>query len=197
MEITRGVGQGPWFDLVWCPPADPGAVQALPTPGPWGHDGLCPAEGNFSLLETFHHFPAYFLPFLVPLPSPAQVSWGRFQYFLFQCWFIVCKMSLSSGQGIQASGGEICLLFLAQFWQDFFLMSKTILILLSQCRILKIKRIFTRKLLMQEEQQMRGRGCVVITGDNWFILGSVRQDPIEGVPFPPCQSSSVTQRNLL
>lgn len=87
--------------------------------------------------------------------------------------------------------------FWAQFWQDFFLMSKTILILLSQCRILKIKRIFTRKLLMQEEQQMRGRGCVVITGDNWFILGSARQDPIEGVPFPPCQSSSVTQRNLL
>lgn len=76
-------------------------------------------------------------------------------------------------------------------------MSKTTLILLPQCRILKIRRVFTRKLLMQEEQQMRGRGCVVITGDNWFILGSVGQDPIEGVPFPPCQSSSVTQRNLL
>lgn len=87
--------------------------------------------------------------------------------------------------------------FWAQFWQDFFLMSKTTLILLPQCRILKIRRVFTRKVLMQEEQQMQGRGCVVITGDNWFILGSVGQDPIEGVPFPPCQSSSVTQRNLL
>lgn len=133
------------------------------SPHSWWHLGhlmgsvlprrILPA-GGFSPFSLFLSFSLSFY-FSCLFPA-APFSWGRFQWFLFQYWFTVCKMSLSLSleNGVSQVERRDLSHFWAQFCQDLFLMSKASSMPQSQCRILKFRGMFTREALMQEEQQI-------------------------------------------